>query len=45
MRVLKRIRLLIGVLIVAAIVTLAMWPEAVHCRCGDRDDGTDAGLD
>ena len=29
MRVLKRIRLLIGVLIVAAIVTLAMWPEAV----------------
>jgi HlyD family secretion protein len=29
MRVLKRIRLLIGVLIVAAIVTLAIWPEAV----------------
>jgi HlyD family secretion protein len=29
MRVLKRIRLLIGLLIVAAIVALAMWPEAV----------------
>jgi HlyD family secretion protein len=29
MRVLKRIRLLIGVLVVAAIVTVAVWPEAV----------------
>ena len=29
MRVLKRIRLLIAVLVVAGIVTVAMWPEAV----------------
>jgi HlyD family secretion protein len=29
MRVLKRIRLVIAVLVIAAIVTVAMWPEAV----------------
>ena len=39
MRVLKRIRLLLGVLIVAAIVTIALWPEAVTVDVATATNG------